>query len=201
MNASDFLTPQWYDSLRLAGSNPSVLGFFTEQMLLSWISVNGCPLGGKEFAVRPKTITFPGKKPEMDPDEGFALYVPISFNFRAVDAVMVFRDKARTEAVVVGVQITISKTHSDSETKFFADWQWWESVLGCSKVSFRFLWILEDAKGKLGTEDVDAGKRPLRGTTKVFHPPFTRTRVTVKDISKDIGERFFSREFLGGWCL
>jgi hypothetical protein len=129
--------PRNLHSLRLAGSNPSVLGFFTEQMILSWISVNGCPLGGKEFAVPLKTITFPGKKPALDPDVGFSLYVPTSFNFRAVDAVMVFQNKARTEAVVVGVQITISKTHSDSETKFFADWQWWESVLGCSKVSFR----------------------------------------------------------------
>lgn len=48
MNAVHFLTPNWYESLRVAVSNPSMLGFFTEQMLLSYI---GCPSAGPESLV------------------------------------------------------------------------------------------------------------------------------------------------------
>jgi len=39
---TDFLTPQWYHSVVQAGDNPSVLGFFIEQMLFSWVSCHEC---------------------------------------------------------------------------------------------------------------------------------------------------------------
>ncbi|KAF8251376.1 hypothetical protein K440DRAFT_637913 [Wilcoxina mikolae CBS 423.85] len=187
-SASYFLTPHWHDSLRLAGSNPSVLGFFTEQMMLSWISLNRYPIAGQEFALPPTSILFQGKRPEINHSVRFCLYIPTSFNFRAVDAVMVSLNEAKTEAMVVGVQITISKNHSDSETKFFSDWQWWQTVLDCPKVSFGFLWILEHAERKL-PEIVDAGNKALRSVTKVPQPRFLRIPVAVKDISNDIGAK------------
>ncbi|KAF8539195.1 hypothetical protein BDD12DRAFT_805523 [Trichophaea hybrida] len=101
---------------------------------------------------------------------------------------MVTLSKAKTESMVVGIQITISKNHSDSETKFFSDWQWWKTVLDCPDVSFGFLWILERAERKL-LEIVDAGNRALRGVIKVPHPGFIRYHVAVKDISNDIGAK------------
>lgn len=42
MNPNHFLGVQWFDSLTMAGGNPSILGFFIEQMVLSWISLEGC---------------------------------------------------------------------------------------------------------------------------------------------------------------
>lgn len=44
--AQDFLSPKWFNSLTVAANNPSVLGFFTEQMLLSWITIEGCTAAG-----------------------------------------------------------------------------------------------------------------------------------------------------------
>lgn len=189
VSASDFLTPNWYDSLRLAGSNPSVLGFFTEQMLLSWISEMGCPNAGVEFSSKPTVVVFQGSRPHISHKVGFSLYIPTSFNFRAVDAVMVSLNETRTEAVVVGVQITLSNKHSDSEARFLHDWQWWELVLDCLKVSFRFMWVVEDATGKVPREDIEVGYRLLRGENKVWRPTFTRSHITVESISKDIGAK------------
>ena len=184
---SIFLTPKWYNSLRLAGSNPSVLGFFTEQMLLSWISQVGCPNVGPSFARPPRVVVFSGKVPKISGDVGFSLYIPTAFNFRAVDSIMVSINDARTEAIVVGVQITLSTSHSDSESTFFQDWQWWQSVVDCPKVSFGFLWVLEETTGKV--EEIPMGERTLRGVKKVRHPPFTRVQISVENISKDIGAK------------
>jgi hypothetical protein len=45
---TEFLSTQWYRSIQMAGNNRSVLGFLIEQMLLSWVSGNGCPSAGQE---------------------------------------------------------------------------------------------------------------------------------------------------------
>ena len=74
---STFLTPKWYNSLRLTRSNPSVLGFFTEQMLLSWISQVGCPNVGPSFARPPRVVVFSGKVPQISGDVGFSLYIAL----------------------------------------------------------------------------------------------------------------------------
>ena len=81
MNATHFLTPNWYESLRLAGSNPSMLGFFTEQMLLSYISVTGCPSVGPEFAGQLTSVFFQTKTPVVSSHmTGSFLYIPTTFS-------------------------------------------------------------------------------------------------------------------------
>ena len=91
-----------------------------------------------------------------------------------------------TAAIVVGVQITIARDHSDSEANFFSDWQWWKSILDCPDVTFRFLWILKNV-GSYDPEDVGPNYRITRNGTHVTHPAFKRTRVAVRDINHDIG--------------
>ena len=98
---------------------------------------------------------FSGKVPQISGDVGSSLYIPTALNFRAVDSIMVSINDARTEAIVVGVQITLSTSHSDSESTFFQDWHWWQSVVDCPKVSFGFLWVLEERTGKL--EEIPMG--------------------------------------------
>ena len=56
--AVNFLMPKWHDSLKNAAHNLSILGCFTEQMLLSWISLNGCKVAGDVFSTRPTSIHF-----------------------------------------------------------------------------------------------------------------------------------------------
>jgi len=190
MNATHFLTPNWYESLRLAGSNPSMLGFFTEQMLLSYISVTGCPSAGPEFGGQLKSVFFQTKTPVVSSDmNGSFLYIPTSFNFEGVDAILVSVNQGKKEAVIVGLQITISKTHSDSEGKFFQDWQRWEDIFRGLKITFRFLWILEKIDGKILEEDVEGINRSLKSGSRQLRPPFRRAYTSVMGISKDIGTK------------
>ena len=184
VSADDFLTPHWYSSLRIAGSNPSVLGFFTEQMLLSWISREGCTSAGDQFGGRPKSTVFDGSKPQVNLEDGVSLYIPIRLNFRAVDAIMVSMDKKRDEAIVVGLQITITKRHTDSEAKFFRDWQWWTTVLGCRRVFFRFVWVVEDTAGKPYQERIGQSVRVTRESRTIHSPAFRRIYASVMDVSK-----------------
>ena len=67
MNAAHFLTPNWYESLCLADLNLSMLGFFTEQMLLSYISITGCPSVGPDSPVSLCQFFFQTKTPVVSP--------------------------------------------------------------------------------------------------------------------------------------
>ena len=189
MGADEFLSQRWYDSLRMAGKNPSMLGFFTETMLLSWISVNGCSAAGPEFQERPKTFMFDDARPTVNRESSLSLHIPVAFNYTAVDAILVAVDKQKDVATITGVQITISKTHSDSEAKFFADWERWRDIVDCATVYYRFLWVMEDVGQNSPTESIKAGKRLLRGKPKVWFPDFQRRYASVKEVSMDIGRK------------
>ena len=188
VRADEFLTPHWYSSPRLAGSNPSVLGFFTEQMLLSWISREGCTSAGDQFGKRPKSIAFHGTNPQVDLEDGVSPYIP-KFNFRAVDAILVFMDKRRDEAIVVGLQITIAERHSDSKAKFFRDWQWRKTILECKRVVFRFVWVVEDTAGKPYQECIGQSVRVMRESRTIHTPEFRRIYASVMGVSKGIGKK------------
>lgn len=157
-------------------------------MVLSWVWDTGCPVVGPEFAGPPKSICFGGQRPLIERGPGFFLYIPTAFNFRAVDAIMVSVNGEMTAAIVVCVQITIAKSHSGSGAKFFSDWQWWKRYIGCPERTFRFLRILENV-GSHDPEDVSANHRITRSRAEVTHPAFRRSRVTVRDISRDIGAK------------
>jgi len=195
--ARDFLSPKWFDSLTVAANNPSVIGFFTEQMLLSWITIEGCAAAGAEFANCPKeTVLFTSTAPIPTRDSGFRLYIPSSHQFRGVDAILVSLDLGVSPptARVVGVQITISKSHSDSEASFFNDWQRWieKLQLPAKDVSFGFLWILENIGSRPRIRDIPEDKKSLRTGTKIVRPAFQRMVASVNDISKDTGRRLKS---------
>jgi hypothetical protein len=40
----------------LNNNNPSVLGLFVEQIVLSWIAVKGCSIAAEEFGTKSKSI-------------------------------------------------------------------------------------------------------------------------------------------------
>ena len=164
--AKNFLTLKWHDSLRNGENNLSIVGFFTQQMLLSWISLNGCKAAGDVFSPRPDTVHFSSSSlPLPSRGPGFKFYVPVSHHFKAVDAILVHLSADTVpKATVIGVQITIAKTHSDSESLFFHNWRWWSEKLGLPEgnVAFKFLWILEDVGTRPGEQVVLKQTQPLR---------------------------------------
>ncbi|KAF8538638.1 hypothetical protein BDD12DRAFT_841601 [Trichophaea hybrida] len=188
---SDFLTPQWYHSVVQAGDNPSVLGFFIEQMLLSWVSCHGCHKAGPEFYGKEIPVQMFSDFPNHLPDP-VVLYVPMSYNFRAIDGILVHRDNASKAATIVPIQITISKPHSDSEEKFYGQWREWTALFEDWTIETRFLWIKETIRPNDVSGNVDATFPPA--TRQNLHPQpsrpaYSRIFTTVAEISPPIGEK------------
>jgi len=75
-------------------------------MLLSWIALSGCRAADEEFPSRPTPFLF-DKRPKICQESGLSLYIPVPFNYRAIDTITIAVDKVKKEAIVSSIQITI----------------------------------------------------------------------------------------------
>jgi hypothetical protein len=184
---SDFQDPVWKDRMVMSGKNPSVLGFHVEYLILHHIYRHGCLEAGPEFGETGcEKVFHEDRPPSLDTSfDGTILYRPASFNFRAVDGILVYRAKGNVKAVIVGIQVTIAGAHSDSEEKFLRLWEDWQAHVNCENIEFRFLWIVENRRGPK-EEEVPAKTRELRGRT-IEVPQFTRYIKTVEEVDGVIG--------------
>ncbi|RUS12846.1 hypothetical protein BC937DRAFT_86881 [Endogone sp. FLAS-F59071] len=79
-----FLRPEWFSHLNDFKNNPSVLGFCVEHMCLSSISQMGLNAAGLGLS-NMKVMVFESY-PNYDLSYERALYIPLAFNFKAIDA-------------------------------------------------------------------------------------------------------------------
>ena len=143
---------------------------------------------------QPQTVLFSARHPLVSPpDPGSTLYIPTNYHYRGVDAIFLsfVRTSSPPKASIVGIQITIAKCHSDSETLFFQDWQRWveKLELPAENVSFRFLWVYEDICLRPPLETMPEINKILRGSEKLSRPAFTRMVAANSSISPDIGHQ------------
>jgi hypothetical protein len=187
--APDFLGQKWYESLKTVASNSSALGFAVEQMTISWISMYGFSKL-KAFRTKPQHIyAFLGDRPEVSEHTGFSFYIPLKYNYPAVDCIMVKVDSRKSRAVVAGIQITISDYHTDTEEVFLKPWKWWGEELHCQDVEFIFIWALEDVGTKPDCVVVKERLTGPRGARTIERPKYERRHVSIADISPRIGEK------------
>jgi hypothetical protein len=116
--ADDFLDPTWKHKIDFRGRNPSALWFFFEQVLLSSIATNGCSTAGDDFRGKPRTICSKGLFPDPWSSTGASLFVPLRYNYPAVDGILSYQSNDRKFGKVIAIQITIAGNHSNSEKKF-----------------------------------------------------------------------------------
>ncbi|KAL1916623.1 uncharacterized protein VTP21DRAFT_5327 [Calcarisporiella thermophila] len=182
-----FLDREWLNRLRTFKDNPSVLGFVVEQASLSSISQNGLKVNGLGFS-NMKTIVFSSDFPTYNFDLKLALYIPLAYNFKAIDGLILSLDEKNKTAHLVPIQITISKYHSDSESKFFANWNSWTQDLIEEGYTIKatFLWITE---GNRATEELEAKLKETRQGAILIQPEHTSVCVAIEDVNRDIGER------------
>lgn len=148
---------RWYSALSV-GMNDCVLGFLSEQMTLSWISIHG--LTHVSMPAGCNTISFSSDPPPIQKhDNAFA--VPLAFNYPNVDAIYwrTLSDKhsPRTKLLLVGIQHTLSpwKKHTEAEKPFFARARAWMDALNWD-VEFMLVWLVEKRyDGDLLNEEVD----------------------------------------------
>jgi hypothetical protein len=72
--------------------------------------------------------------------------------------------------IVVGIQIAIAGTHSDSEQKFLRQWKDWMAKMDCGDIEFRFLWIVENTGSTEREELVPECTRKTRSETVMVTP-------------------------------
>ena len=181
---SVFLGPEWYPALESFKNNPSVIGFTVEQMIISRLASSGLNWGDAAIPPAPQTL-FPGNLTPLSIDKRSTYYVPLQFNFKAIDALYVEVNEGKKTAKIVAIQITVAKRHTDSEAKFFADWEAWTKSLGGFTITSTFLWIVESTRGKV---EVEAKLKELRQRRILVMPEHATYWVMINQVDKRLAD-------------
>ena len=162
-------------------SNKSVVGFFIEQAVLQTIQSRGL-MTIKEISNSMDKITF-NDFPVYNTSKPRVLYVPTTYNYPGIDGIIVWLDHQKMEAKLYPFQVTIAKSHADSEKMFFNNWEKWTNRLRGFKVTVHFLWITD--KEPL-VEDVEEATVKLRSRIMLKNPTYTLQYLPLETVNKDI---------------
>ena len=166
-------------------SNSSVAGFFMEQAVLSSIASRGLEIS-EQISKKMDTIMFSGDIPELNRTGGDpVLYCPMNCKYPGIDGIIVrFTEK---KCFLYPLQITVAKSHSDSERVFFSKWRVWINKLNGFEVEPVFIWITkEDSED----DTVKAKDRWTESGRKLAHPSYRRRKIPLKNVNLDISERY-----------
>jgi hypothetical protein len=165
--------------------NPSVTGFFIEQAILSSIASRGLEIS-KQISKGMDTIMFNGSVPNLKKTEGDpVLYCLISFNYSGIDG-MIIRF-AGGKCYMFPLQITVAKSHPDSEEVFFREWSKWINKLNGIEVVLVFVWITKEG---YETDHVNAVYRLTKSGKKLVRPSYSRQKVPLERVNLDIWQRY-----------
>ena len=178
----------WLWNLPSVINNPPVTGFLIENACLSCIALNGLNIG-LNLKGGMVAIAFAGGRPEYSWKDKRVIYCPTSFNFPAIDALIVLieNQKDRKKVGFFPVLVTIAKEHKNSEPQFFANWANWFRGLEDVEIEIHFLWITHDERHL--SKAVDEDSLEGRDGEKIIHPSYTSHRVPISLVSTQISER------------
>jgi hypothetical protein len=126
--------------------NPSVIGFMIEYAVLASIRSNGLAIDAE--IGQPMCLERLEKPPEfkVSVTDQPTLYVPIKFNFPAIDGMIVLikREKnGKPKLSMFPLQITLASSHSDSRGNFFKQYNTWTGFSNFD-VEVQFIRITKD---------------------------------------------------------
>ena len=180
-----FCTPEWYSAVEQYSNNPIVQGFMAEHICLSQIAAEGlrvvdpklCMMDHAVFEVTPNWTNL------LSSDRTLCLYVPISFNFPAVDGAILLLDHHLKVAHLFLLQITLSLRHRNSDETFYTNtWRNWTKAItdaGFKNIETTFIWI--DKKQPSCEEKTGTSRTTCQGTT-VVHPSYKSIHVGIQAV-------------------
>lgn len=175
----------WLLSLRTFKDNPSVIRFLVEQACLSTISRTGFHHGGGiNWQPFPATIFQDDLIQAIPSVDCEIFFIPESPFFKDINALYLKVDVEKETALVVPIQITVAKTHKDSESVFYSRWSNWQERFRGYKVETTFVWVVEDKQSWAVKEEEF---KITRSQSKLISPEHEQIFVTVKDISHNLG--------------
>jgi hypothetical protein len=114
------------------------------------------------------------------------LYIPLTFNFRAVDGTILLLDHAKKTAHLYLIQITLSMRHKESEKDFYSMiWPSWIPPLvdvGFS-VGSTFVWI-DKKQPTTGSEPQVT--RGTRSGTKIVSPEYKSIHIGIDQVDRPL---------------
>jgi hypothetical protein len=184
-DTTQFKDDSWYLAVSQS-SNPVVRGFLAEQICLSSIATTGLkvvdPKLGRMshafFETRPNFTEFLSTHHET------RLYFPTTYNFRAVDAVILFLNRSTMKATMFPIQFTLTQRHKPSDKDFHTTFwsEWIEPIESAGySVQSTFVWI--DKKQPLEYVEPKLVKS-LRFGGKVVHPKYSVIHVGVEMVDR-----------------
>jgi hypothetical protein len=141
-------SPLWHDGVRGA-TNPFLRAFLAEQICLSYISAHGLPtiiphltkMDAVTFTVRPRW------EQQIEDGSTLRLYIPLAYNFRFAQAVILWLNVQSKHAHVYPIQFTFANFYNSSARDFYTElWPSWSGSLEAHglKTSLTFLRIGEN---------------------------------------------------------
>jgi hypothetical protein len=140
-----FCGQEWYSAVRLS-ENLVVQGFLAEHICLSHIASNGLIAVNPSLGRMSHTSfkTKPDWDHQLSAGHTIRLYIPTAYNFKAVDAVILFVDYETAKVHMYLIQITLIMQHKPSEKAFYRgmceDWVRSLKEAGYT-VESTFVWI------------------------------------------------------------
>jgi hypothetical protein len=188
---SAFCGPEWYSAVELSSSNPVVQGFLAEHVCLSHIAANGLEVIDRRLRKMEHAVFHqqPNWQSFLSSTHTHRLYVPIDFNFRAVDGAILLLDRKRKLAYLFLIQITLSLRHRKSDETFYREmWRDWTKEItdaGFSMITM-FIWI---DKKQPNTEMMPGRSTTTRKGTTEVHPPYESVHIGVVDVDRKLADR------------
>ena len=179
------------ESLNQFIDNRSVVGFFIEQAVLQTIRSRGLKVHEK-ISNSMDIIPFDGF-PVFNTSKERALYVPSCFNYGAIDGIILWLDLSnqksgkKKEALLFPLQVTIAKSHSNSEENFFSQWEKWTKGLQDFDVKATFLWVTDKDPS---VKDINEDYRSLKHGNVLKNPAYTSKNITLEYVNKDIWDYY-----------
>jgi len=187
-----FLGEDWFRILPNCGHQPSVLGFIVENIMISHLAKGSITLDNKKLG-RMRIVELGAAYPSLiDPYLPLNqpnIYIPVKWNHKAIDAIIIWPDKPTLK--VIAIQIAINNRHENSEVSFAP---YWKDILpmrgpvakhlppGFSQYELIFLWIVEDPeKFRFKNAIVPAGVVKI-DNVDFHHREYRRVVEGVKDI-------------------
>jgi hypothetical protein len=180
----------WYHAVSRS-DNPVVQGFLAEQICLSHIARNGLTAINQKLS-RMSTTSF-----SICPDFGeflssghtTRLYVPIPYNFMAVDGVILLLDRKSKQVTMFSIQFTLSQNYKQSYTQFLTELlpAWSKKIILAASAGFTvqstIVWIDKKQPSKhVKCEQVKA----LRFNNMDIYPEHSVIHVGVESVDSSL---------------
>ena len=173
--------------------NPSVVEFIIKHAVLSSIRTHGLAIGAgmkKSMVLRHLE-----PHPEFNATDKPVLYRPDTFNFKAIDGIIIFikpeenemetetNEKAKEgkKLLMFPIQITMAPaSHSDSRQKFFQAYGKWITDISRFDVELEFLWITPEW---CDSREYPASEEPP-------WPAHKERYIPIKKVNSEIWEKY-----------